>query len=55
MKNILQKIIKRRNPHFSFDTDLNAFALYQFMFIQLFSVLRGLKVMFFFKKPSGLL
>jgi acetyltransferase-like isoleucine patch superfamily enzyme len=25
------------------------------MFIQLFSVLRGLKVMFFFKKPSGLL
>jgi acetyltransferase-like isoleucine patch superfamily enzyme len=55
MKQFLEKIIKVRNPHFAFDKELNTFALYQFLFIQSLSLLRGLKLIIFLKKPSGLL
>jgi acetyltransferase-like isoleucine patch superfamily enzyme len=55
MKYLLIKIIKLRNPAFSLDQQLNAFALYQFIFQQLVSLIRGLKVLLFFKRPNGLL
>ncbi len=55
MKTIIEKIIKARNPRFSFDKDLNAFAFYQFMLVQTLSLLRGLKLMLFLKRPSAML
>ncbi|MDX2172773.1 MAG: acyltransferase [Bacteroidota bacterium] len=55
MKNIIQYIIRLRNPKFTFDAKLNAFALFQFSFIQMASLLRGTKMFLFFKKPKGIL
>lgn len=55
MKNLIEKIIRARNPKFSFDNQLNAFALYQFMLIQFISLLRGVKVITILKHPRGML
>jgi len=55
MKNIIQYIIRLRNPKFTFDTNLNTFALLQFSFIQIISLVRGIKVLLFLKNPNGML
>ncbi len=55
MKTLVEKIIRLRNPNFAFDPELNTLALLQFVSIQLSAVLRGLKMLFFLKNPSGLL
>lgn len=55
MKNIIQKIIQFRNPHFKFDEALNSRALFQFIWIQVWSIIRGLKVLIFLKNPKGML
>lgn len=55
MKKLLQKIIRLRNPNFSFDEGLNNYALFQFLFIQGLNLLRGLRLLFFFKNPKGML
>lgn len=55
MKKLLQKIIRLRNPQFSFDKGLNNFALFQFLFIQGLNLLRGLRLLFFLKNPKGML
>ena len=55
MKNIIEIIVKRRNPNFKFDQNLTNFALFQFIWIQINSLRRGLKLLFFLKNPKGAL
>lgn len=55
MKAIIQKIIQFRNPNFKFDEALNSRALFQFIWIQVWSIIRGLKVLLFLKNPKGML
>jgi acetyltransferase-like isoleucine patch superfamily enzyme len=55
MKTVLQKVIQLRNPDFRFDPNLNTFAILQFIWIQLWCLIRGLKVVFLLKKPKGLM
>lgn len=52
MKKILEFIIKKRNPNFSFDPELNALALWSFVFNQSCGMLRGLKLVLLFKNPK---
>lgn len=55
MKTFIEKIIRARNPNFAFDKDLNAFAFYQFMFVQIIALFRGFKLLLFFRKPLAML
>lgn len=55
MKAIIQKIIQFRNPNFKFDEALNSRAMFQFIWIQVWSIIRGLKVLLFLKNPKGML
>ncbi len=55
MKRIIEKIIQKRNSSFRFDDNLNSFALIQFIFMQTIALLRGIRVVLFFKKPNGIL
>lgn len=52
MKSIIQKIIRFRNPNFQFDDALNASALLQFIWIQVWNLIRGLKLLFHLKNPK---
>lgn len=52
MKSLLQKVIRRRNPSFSFDSELGNVALCSFIWTQCMGLLRGLKILFFFKNPK---
>ncbi|PCJ94032.1 MAG: acetyltransferase [Flavobacteriaceae bacterium] len=53
MKKVLEYIIQFRNPHFHFDAALNNTALYQFAWIQFWSMVRGMRVLLQLKKPKG--
>ena len=53
MKKIIEYIIRLRNPQFRFDSALNSTALIQFVWIQFWSLLRGLSLLFQFKNPKG--
>ena len=55
MKSIVQKIIQLRNQNFKFDEALNSGALLQFIWIQVGYLFRGLKVLFLFRKPKGMM
>lgn len=51
MKHLIQSVIRRRNPDFSFDPDLGNVALCSFIWAQCWGLLRGLKLLFLFKNP----
>lgn len=55
MKTLIESIIKKRNPQFSFDSELNTFALLQFIWVQAWALLRGLRVLLYGRSPKGLL
>ncbi len=55
MKTIIEKIIRFRNPKFRFDKELSSFALVQFIWIQLISMIRAGRTLFFFKAPKYML
>lgn len=55
MKTIVEKIIQLRNPNFIIDNSLNSRAILQLIWVQFWSFFRGLKVIFFFKNPKGML
>lgn len=55
MKKLLQKLIQLRNPDFKFDDGLDSAALIQFFWIQGIAIIRGLRVVFYFKKTKGLM
>lgn len=52
MKNFIQKIIRLRNPHFTFDPALNSMALFFFIWREIWGLLRGLSWLFYGKKPQ---
>lgn len=55
MKNLIEHIIQLRNPNFKLDRNLNSYALLQFIWVQTWNMIRGLKFMFYFKNPKGAL
>ncbi len=55
MKNIVQRAIKLRNPDFKFDDSITTITLIQFIWVQLIAMLRGVCVVFYLKKPRGLM
>jgi acetyltransferase-like isoleucine patch superfamily enzyme len=55
MKRIFQKVIQLRNPAFQFDEALNTRALLQFVLIQVISMIRGLRLLLYFRNPKGAL
>lgn len=55
MKTLIENIIKLRNPKFHFDSALNNSALIQFIWIQIWSIFRGLLLLLVFKNPKGAL
>jgi acetyltransferase-like isoleucine patch superfamily enzyme len=55
MKTIIQYLIRMRNKNFSFDSNLTSYVLLQFVLIQFASLVRGCKVLLYFKSPSGML
>jgi len=55
MRTIVEKIIQLRNPDFRIDDSLNSGAIFQLVWIQFWSIIRGLRVLFFFKNPKGML
>ncbi|WP_066437940.1 acyltransferase [Chryseobacterium sp. CCH4-E10] len=55
MKELIERIVKMRNPSFKLDPGLNSGAVIQMFWIQIFNILRGLSVMFFLRNPKGML
>ena len=55
MKKIFEKIIQLRNPNFKFDEGLNDHALFQFLWNQTWSLLRGFKLILLGKNPKAAL
>ncbi|HCN48829.1 MAG TPA: acetyltransferase [Chryseobacterium sp.] len=55
MKTIIEKIIQLRNPGFSIDSCVDSGTILQLTWVQLWSFLRGLKVLLFLKKPKAML
>jgi acetyltransferase-like isoleucine patch superfamily enzyme len=51
----IEKIVKLRNPQFHFDPALSSAALIQFCWIQVISLVRGLRFLLYFKNPKGAL
>ena len=52
MKQLIEKIIRLRNPLFKFDTGLNTTALIEFILLQSVCLLRGARMYLFLKKPK---
>jgi acetyltransferase-like isoleucine patch superfamily enzyme len=55
MKRILEQIIQYRNPNFKFDETLGLAPILEFVWMQVRCLLRGLKVLFSFRKPRGMM
>lgn len=55
MKRILEQIIQHRNPNFKFDENLHLAPILEFFWLQVWCLLRGLKVLFQLRKPKGML
>jgi acetyltransferase-like isoleucine patch superfamily enzyme len=51
MKHWTEKIIRLRNPHFAFDLALSNWAFTAFVATQCLGLLRGFKLLFYFKNP----
>lgn len=55
MKNIIEKIIRKRNPAFRFDPALNTWALLQFVWMQAVALLRGASLLLVFRNPRWMM
>lgn len=55
MKKIVEAVIRMRNPKFSFHPHLNSGAILSFVWQQSWNLLRGLKWLFYMKKPKAAL
>jgi acetyltransferase-like isoleucine patch superfamily enzyme len=55
MKRIVEKIIQMRNPNFKFDAALPFATILEFVWMQSRCLLRGFKVVFFFRKPKAMM
>jgi acetyltransferase-like isoleucine patch superfamily enzyme len=52
MKNLIQKLIRLRNPMFSFDPNLSGYVLCAFIWAQAWAMARGLKLLLYGKHPK---
>ena len=52
MNTIVLNLIRKRNPAFSFDSNVSFSILLGFILQQSFNMLRGLKLLFYFKNPK---
>lgn len=55
MKTIIQSIVRLRNPAFHFDPELRLMLIISFAYKQFCAMLRGFRVIFYFKKPNKLM
>ena len=55
MKKLFERIIRLRNPSFSFDHALNTMALIQFVLQQLISISRGTRMILYGRNPKGMM
>jgi len=55
MKRLIERIIQFRNPVFEFDPHVSSYVLSVLMFDKIVSVLRGMKVLMYFKNPHLLM
>lgn len=55
MKKTIEKIIQKRNPDFKFDVTISNWLLYLLFKEKFFYFLRGLKLIFYFRKPKFLM
>jgi acetyltransferase-like isoleucine patch superfamily enzyme len=53
MKTMVENIIRLRNPHFKFDANLTNYALWAFVWVQVWAILRGLMLYMYGKNPKG--
>lgn len=53
MKNLIEHIIRLRNPNFRFDPALSGYMLWQFTFIQMVRMIRAWRVLLMLKNPNG--
>ncbi|MCG8306834.1 MAG: acyltransferase, partial [Cytophagales bacterium] len=52
MKKIIEKIIRLRNPGFGFDPDLNSGSVIQFLWIQMWNIIRALSMLVYLRNPK---
>ncbi len=55
MKKLLEKLIRLRNRNFRFDENITTSVVIQFAYTQSIALLRGMKTLFYLKKPNGLM
>jgi acetyltransferase-like isoleucine patch superfamily enzyme len=55
MKRLVEKIIQKRNPNFSFDTYLDSRMLFHLLFSKSWQWLRGKKLLFWFRSSKNML
>lgn len=55
MKKLITKLIQLRNPNFTFDESIFISEILRLLYLQFWSFIRGLKVIFLLRKPKGLL
>ncbi len=55
MQNGIMKIIQQQDSNSKWDATLNVTALFEFVFIQISSFIRGFRVVFYFRKPNGMM
>jgi acetyltransferase-like isoleucine patch superfamily enzyme len=55
MKQLIEKMIRFRNPAFRFDEKLNSVALFQFCWNQGWNLLRGARVLIYLRNPKGMM
>lgn len=55
MKVLISYLVRLRNPNFELDKTVTSTELLQFLWVQIWSALRGLKVLIYLKNPKGLL
>jgi len=55
MRTFIENIIRMRNPAFTIDAELNSGVVIRIIWVQLWSMLRGLRVVLFFRNSNGML
>src|SRR5690606_5888474 len=55
MKKAIEQIIRKRNPDFRFDEAVTTSLLFALLWEKCFYLLRGMKVLFYLRKPNMLL
>lgn len=55
MKALIEQLIRWRNPNFRFDPNINVYAFLEFIWDQGWNMVRGFRLLLFFRNPKGAL